>query len=129
MNPEAELHQALCEWRRLVDAVGKGIRAGDWTFVAECQRAIAQVRPTVDRFTGRPQATASQNAPGGPAKTATRALVLDLIELEQKNLGSIQQRRDKLSAHIEDLLRANRNLREIRRSYAFPAPPALNSFS
>jgi flagellar protein FliS len=123
------LSAALCEWRRLADAVGKGIRAGDWSFVAECQRAIAQLRPTVDRFTGRPPVVASQNATGGPAKTTSRALVLDLIQLEQKNLSSIQQRREKLSAHIEDLLRANRNLREIRRSYAFPAPPALNSFS
>ena len=55
--------------------------------------------------------------------------MLDLIELERKNLGSIRQRREKLAAQIEELSRANRNLREIRRSYAFPPPPALNSVS
>jgi hypothetical protein len=132
MDSEAELRAALSEWRRLAEAVGKAIREGNWSFVAECQSAISQLRPALDRVTGqnRQNSESPTSAPPGAARKATaRAIVLDLIELEKRNLASIQERREKLAAHVAQLGRTNRNLRGIQRSYAPPLPSAWNSYS
>lgn len=130
MDPEAELNAALSEWRRLVGAVGTAIRSGNWNFVQECQNAISQLRPTIDVAITRnrrdPESLAS--ATGAP-KPSTRAIVLDLIELERRNLASIQERREKLAAHVAQLCRVNRNLRVIQRSYAPLSPAEWSSYS
>jgi hypothetical protein len=132
MDPEAELLAALSEWRRLAEAIGKAIREGNWNFVAECQSAISQLRPSLDRVTGQNrQNSASPTAAlsSGTRKATARAIVLDLIELEKRNLASIRERREKLAAHVAQLGRTNRNLRGIQRSYAPPLPSAWNSYS
>jgi|SRR5579862_1044224 len=130
MDPEAELRAALSEWRRLAEAVGQAIRAGNWSFVAECQNAISQLRPAIDLITKQnPRISgASGPAPGG-LKIAARAIALDLIELERRNLATIQARREKLAAHVAELCRASHNLRGIQRSYSRPSPAGWSSYS
>ena len=126
----AELDRAYAEWRRLAEAEGRAIRSGNWKFVAECQQALSQLRPLIDELTSQlRQQIPSSDPDTCPRKQLTRATILELIELQRRNLNSLEQRRQRLSAHIENLMRSGRNLREIQRSYATPATAAFNSYS
>jgi hypothetical protein len=123
--PELELTSALAEWRRLAEAEGNAIRAGNWGLVADCQKALSQLRPVID------QHTALRN--GGNSETvkhrSAKATVLELIELQRRNLLSLEQRRQRLSEHMENLARAGKNLRALKRSYSVPIAAAWSSYS
>jgi DNA repair exonuclease SbcCD ATPase subunit len=130
MSAEGELHNAYSEWRRLSEAEGSAIRAGNWRFVAECQEALSRLRPTIDRLTEQARQEAKLPGPGTSGRKMTsRASVLELIELQRRNLWSLEQRRQKLSAHIEQLSRTSHNLRGIQRSYASPIASGWTSYS
>jgi hypothetical protein len=130
MSAGDDLEHAYSEWRRLAEAEGKAIRAGDWAFVADCQKALSQLQPVIDRLLNENQKAGSHPDSDILARRLTsRASVLDLIELQRRNLAALQQRRQRLSAHIEQVSRTGRNLRGIQRSYASPPPPAWNSYS
>jgi hypothetical protein len=127
-SPEAEIQRAYAEWRRLAEAEGRAIRAGNWGFVGQCQRAIAQLRPMIDRLTNE------EPQPGSTSdslvrKASSRGTILELIELQRRNLHALQERRQKLSAHIEHVTRSGRNLRGIKRSYSAPVAAAWSSYS
>jgi hypothetical protein len=125
-----QLHQVLAEWRRLTVAEGRAIREGNWEFVSECQRALSELRPKIEGLTGRTtQEVTSPPTEPPTRKISSRATVLELIELQRKNLQSVEQRRQKLSSHIEGLSRAGRNLRGLQRSYAGPAKASWSSYS
>ena len=120
------LTSALAEWRRLAEAEGNAIRAGNWGFVAECQKALSQLRPVIDQHTDRRTGGSSD---AGKHRSTAKATVLELIELQRKNLLSLEQRRQRLSEHIENLARAGKNLRALKRSYSLPIPAAWSSYS
>ncbi len=125
MSAGADLDEAYGEWRRLSEAEGKAIRAGDWRFVGECQQALRRLQPVIDHLTEQARkAVSPTNCPVPP-----RATILELIELQRRNLASLLQRRQRLSAKVEELSRSNRNLRGIQRSYCPVPPPAWNSYS
>jgi hypothetical protein len=130
MSSAAELDQALAEWRRLAEAQGQAIRAGNWQFVADCQAAIIQLRATVDKASGNaPPEAAKPALEKLPPKSHRRSTVLELIELQRRNLAALELRRQRLSNHIEHLARTGRNLRCIQRSYAPLSPAAWSSYS
>src|SRR5258708_2728306 len=121
MTAEAELDYSYSEWRRLAEAEGKAIREGNWGFVVECQQALSQLRLIIDRLTDQVRQKLRNQGSDTPApKASRRAVVLQLIELQRRNLASLHQRRERLSIHVEQLSRAGRNLREVQRSYAPP---------
>jgi len=124
MENSGALHLVLAEWRRLVEAEGQAIRSGNWPFVTQCQAALATLRATIDELT-----ISARSKDSCPVKAPHRSTVLELIELQRRNLATLQQRRDKLSSHIESLARTGRNLRGIQRSYAPAGPAAWSSYS
>lgn len=124
MENSGGLHLVLTEWRRLAEAEGQAIRSGNWPFVADCQAALARLRARIDELTINARSTDSC-----PARVPHRSTVLELIELQRRNLAALQQRREKLSSHIESLARSGRNLRGIQRSYAPAGPGAWSSYS
>jgi hypothetical protein len=119
-NSEDQLANAYAEWRRLAEAEGTAIRAGNWSLVAECQAAIRVLQSTIDGLTAQSHLTQRQSS---------RGTVLELIELQRQNVLSLQKRRERLSAHIEQVTRAGRNLRGIQRSYTVPTPAGWSSYS
>lgn len=125
MSQGGTLDDAYSEWRRLAEAEGKAIRLGDWRFVADCHQAVSRLRPVIDRLTQQTR----QGLSDANRMVFPRGTVLELIELQRRNLASLLQRRQKLSAQMEELSRAGRNLRDIQRSYSPPPPPAWNSYS
>jgi len=125
-----ELNLAYAEWNRLTRAQGAAIRSGNWSFVAECQGALAQLRQNIDRLnSGIAEQTVESDGGNNPNPQASRATILELIELQRRNLISLEQRRQRLSAHIENLSRASRNLRCLQRSYRAPTVEAWSSYS
>ncbi len=130
MAAESELHHALTEWGRLAEAEGQAIRAGNWSFVADCQHALAQLRPIINRLTVQagPNPT-RQDSSSTSSRPSLRAMAMELLELERRNLAWLEHRRQTLSAHVKQLSRTGRNLRGIQRSYAPPTPSAWSSFS
>jgi hypothetical protein len=130
MTAGDDLDHAYSEWRRLAEAEGKAIRAGDWRLVADCQKALAQLQSVIDRLSIRnqPESSLPESRNAG-RKLTSRATILDLIELQRQNLATLLQRRQRLSEHIEQTSRTNRNLRGIQRTYASPPPAAWNSYS
>lgn len=130
MTATTDLHQALVEWRRLAEAEGRAIRAGNWPFVAECQDALARLREAIDKLVGNSAGNGRSPAPHSfTEKPSQRSAVLDLIELQQRNLAALQQRRRKLSDHVQQLNRSSRNLRGIQRTYAPASPAGWSSYS
>lgn len=129
MTPPDDLQHAYREWRRLAEAEGKAIRAGDWSLVADCQRALTQLQPVLAQLNERLREQSQNSAPPAAARHNSRATVLELISLQKQNLAALQQRRERLSEHVQRLLLAARNLRGIQRSYASAAPAGWNSYS
>src|SRR5689334_13412931 len=121
MSTRGPLDEAYSEWRRLAEAEGKAIRLGDWRFVADCQQALSKLRPVIDRLTR--SASGARSPVGSP-----RATILELIQLQQRNLSDLEQRRQRLSAQIQELSRSGFALRGIQRSYSSAPPPAWNSY-
>ncbi len=130
MTAEAELHNTYAEWRRLAEAEGEAIRAGNWGFVTDCQRALTRLQPTIDSLTERVRKGPAPPISNGSAHAGSfRSTVLELIELERRNLAWLEHRRHNLSTHVEQFSRSSRNLRGIQRSYAPPVPAAWTSYS
>ena len=125
MDANGDSDHAYTEWRRLAEAEGKAIRAGNWCFVADCQQALKHLRPTIDRLTEAER----QGMPHAAARAPRRATILELIELQRQNLASLLQRRERLSAQMKEHSRTARILRGVQRSYSPPPPPAWNSIS
>jgi len=126
-DAHAALQSAYAEWRRLAQAEGSGIRAGNWAFVAQCQQALRLLRETIDRL--RAEGSSTPGTASRPVNQTWRGTVLELIELQRQNLLSLQKRRDRLATEVEHLTRADRNLRSIQRSYSAPAPSGWSSYS
>jgi hypothetical protein len=128
--PSQDLPLAYAEWRRLADAEGQAIRSGNWTLVAECQDALAALRSRIDRITHSVAAWRSNPTGSSPqAGSDLRGSVLELIELQRRNLSSLEERRRRLSQHVENLTSAGRKLRSIQRSYSSPATGGFSSYS
>jgi hypothetical protein len=125
-----QLNEVLAEWHRLAVAEGKAIREGNWSFVSECQRALCQLRPQIEGLTAKnSRQQVFHTTDHSNRKSATRATVLELIELQRNNLQSLQQRRQRLSAYIESLARTGRRLRGLQRSYAGHGASSWSSYS
>jgi len=130
MNPNPDLDHAYSEWRRLAEAEGKAIRAGDWAFVADCQKALRFLQSVIDRISkSKPPESPRKDPNISVPRLTSRATVLELIELQRQNLAALQQRRERLSAHVEQLSRSGRNLRGIQRSYATSSSSGWSSYS
>ena len=130
MTPPSQLQVAYAEWRRLAEAEGQAIRTGNWTLMHDCQEAVAALRKRIDSLNGSDAAEAKHSTGRlEPARPDLRGTILDLIELQRKNLSALDERRRRLTEHVETLARASRNLREIQRSYCTPAAGVFSSYS
>lgn len=117
MDPLVE--EGCAEWRRLALAEGEGIRAGDWTLVAECQSALRRLQtslgPRLERARGRwaePEVQREKN------EIELRATLASLQEIERQNLRCLAARRRRLSEQVGQSLQSSRNLRRLQESYA-----------
>ena len=130
MTAEHQLQDAYREWRRLAEAEGEAIRAGNWMLVCDCQTALKELQPRIIRFTGEAQSEWDNPGVDRPTKeNHLRETVKSLIELEWRNNSLLDVRRQSAMAEFEELNRARRALRRVQRSYAPAQASGWNSFS
>jgi hypothetical protein len=120
----AELHRLLQEWRRLAEAEGEAISDGNWALAQDCQCALAKLRARYDEFR-----QSNGNSPDVSTTASEqrdfpfRAELLDLIEIEQRNLHRVTERQGGLRQLLAQADLNQRRLRQIRCSYANPEEP------
>ena len=85
MNAETQLQDALQEWQRLAEAEGEAIRVSNWALVAECQKALRDLRPKLNEFTRTAREEwASLGAQARSKQDALRLALGGLIEIESR---------------------------------------------
>jgi hypothetical protein len=130
VNAETQLQDALQEWQRLAEAEGEAIRVSNWALVAECQKALRDLRPKLNEFTRTAREEwASLGAQARSKQDALRLALGGLIEIESRNYARLTALRQSAESRLEQLESASRTLRQVRRSYSSAAPAAWTSFS
>jgi hypothetical protein len=125
MNTDRDLQHSYQEWRRLAEAEGEAIRAGNWMLVFDCQNALRQLQPRIIRQTeaARREWTALGLDPGA-MECELDSMIHVLIELESRNNSLINTRRCLGQEELAKLEQASLTLRRIQRCYV-PALPRL----
>ena len=128
MNNDRDLKHSYQEWRRLAEAEGEAIRAGNWMLVFDCQNALRQLQPRIVRQTeaARREWAALRLAPQA-MEYEVDTMIHSLIELESRNHSLINARRCLAQEELAKLEQASLTLRRIQRSYV-PAVPRLETF-
>lgn len=129
MNTNRDLQHSYQEWRRLAEAEGEAIRAGNWMLVFDCQNALRQLQPRIVRQTEA--AHREWNALGldaGPMEGELDEIIHALIELENRNHSLISAHRCRAQEELAKLEQASLTLRLIQRSYAPARLPAQSFF-
>jgi hypothetical protein len=128
MNTDRDLQHSYQEWRRLAEAEGEAIRAGNWMLVFDCQNALRQLQPRIVRQT---EAAHRECAALGLDPEAMEyemdTMIHSLIELESRNNSLINARRCLAQEELAKLEQASLTLRRIQRCYV-PAVPRLGTF-
>jgi hypothetical protein len=124
MNTDRDLQQSYQEWRRLAEAEGEAIRAGNWMLVFDCQNALRQLQPRIVRQTeaARREWTALGLDPE-TMEFEMDTMIHTLIELEGRNNPLINARRWLAQEELAKLEQASLTLRRIQRCYVPAIPP------
>jgi hypothetical protein len=124
------LQDTCFQWRRLAEAEGQAMRAGNWPLVADCQAALQELQgPLSSQIAQARQQLAASRSSVANGEEQLRNLLLPLMDLEKRNLNWLATRRQRLSQQVEQLGRTSRNLRRIHRSYSPAAPPDWTSLT
>jgi hypothetical protein len=127
MNTDRDLEHSYREWRRLAEAEGEAIRAGNWMLVFDCQNALRQLQPRIIRQTeAARQEWAALGLDAEAMECEMDTMIHSLIELESRNNSLIDARRCLAQEELAKLEQASLTLRRIQRSYA-PTIPRLKS--
>jgi len=117
MSADHELNFAYREWRRLAEAEGEAIRAGDWILVSDCQNAMRRLQQQIIQCSEQArQEWASQHLDRTEKENSLRALIKPLIELEWRNHTLLDIRRCSVQSQLGQLNEARQTLRRLRQS-------------
>jgi len=129
MNADRDLHQACQEWRRLAEAEGEAIRAGNWLVVHDCQNALRDLQPRLSELNLQARQEWSRQGCEQEKDKNLLTVIHSLIELERRNYTWLNVRREAARAHLDQLEQAGRDLKRIRHSYAPAQHATWSSFS
>jgi len=130
MSADRELHNSYREWRRLAEAEGEAIRAGNWMLVFDCQNVLRQLQPRIVRQTEaahREWTTLGLDAE--IMENNLNAVIHSLIQLESRNRSLIDARQRLAEEELAKLEQASLTLQRIQRSYTPANSTRWNSFS
>lgn len=130
MNADAALAAACQEWRQLATAEGEAIRSLDWSLVATCQAALAelQTRLTQLHHTAKTE-WANLGHTSHSREAELKHTVANLVKLEQANLALLAGTRLALQHDLDALDQTRQNLKRIQRSYTTTQPAVWHSYS
>jgi hypothetical protein len=127
---EVQLLEAYQDWSRLAELEGEGIRARDWTLVANCQKKLSALQSRLIRLTDQARNEWHRNgADLAQKENNLRQTVSSLVELEMRNSSSLTAAKETTRAQMDELDVARQNLKRVHRTYSQTEPGAWNSFS
>lgn len=130
MNADHDLQHSYREWRRLAEAEGEAIRAGNWMLVFDCQNALRQLQPRIVRQTDAARREWAALGLDAEAKEDDlHAIINCLIQLQSRNGSLINARRCLAQEELAKLEQASLTLRRIQRSYVPAGSAGWNSLS
>jgi hypothetical protein len=125
MNAERDLQNSYREWRRLAEAEGEAIRAGNWMLVFDCQNVLRQLQPRIVRQTEAARREWAVLGLDFEAKESGLSVVIhSLIEIERRNQSLIHARQRLAREELAKLEQASLTLRCIQRSYTPTSRPS-----
>jgi hypothetical protein len=117
-NLEANLRHLIREWRRLAEAEGEAIRAGNWPLAQDCQREQAQLRSALERLSSDLEADHPPQKDERRGGSWLREEFAGLIEIEKQKLAWVEMHRGRLTERLLTAERSRVNLRKLRLSYS-----------
>ena len=130
MTPREHMARLLQQWQQMTRAESAAIQAAAWPKLREIQSRKASLRQPLDEAFRQWKATEPAGSSAAAGGLPFRAQVARLIALEAHNARLLALRQEKAREQQLHLERAAHNLRNLRRSYAPPSPPAgWNSYS
>jgi tRNA isopentenyl-2-thiomethyl-A-37 hydroxylase MiaE len=130
MSAYHDLQNSYQEWRRLAEAEGEAIRAGNWMLVFDCQNVLRQLQPRIVRQSEAARREWSVLGLDFEEKeNDLNAMVHALIALEHRNHSLIDARQRLAREELAKLEQASLTLRQIQRSYTPAIPSDWTSFS
>ena len=130
MAHEIALFEAYQDWRRLAELEGEGIRASDWTVVADCQKRLAALQTRLVRLTSDAREEWRRTgADLAQKENNLRQTVSALMELEMANSASLSAAREIARLQLNQLDGARQNLKRVERTYSSVGSAGWNSFS
>jgi hypothetical protein len=130
MSADRDLQNSYREWRRLAEAEGEAIRAGNWMLVFDCQNVLRQLQPRIVRQTeAAHREWVNLGLDSEVMENNLNAVIHSLIELECRNRSLIDARQRLAREELAKLEQASLTLRRIQRSYLPPNSARWISFS
>jgi hypothetical protein len=130
MSADRDLQNSYREWRRLAEAEGEAIRAGNWMLVFDCQNVLRQLQPRIVRQTeAAHREWVNLGLDSEVMENNLNAVIHPLIELECRNRSLIDARQRLAREELAKLEQASLTLRRIQRSYLPPNSARWISFS
>ncbi len=121
MSALQELSDLFQQWQLLTEEEGGAIAAGSWSQVENYQSAKARLQPRITEVSRRLDA--------GTFEHHFRSVINDLMEMERRNDGLLQEKRRVAKEQEHSLDRTQRNLRQIQKSYIPPSRTHWQSYS
>lgn len=130
MSAETLLFEALRKWRRLTESEGQSVRQRNWPAVLECQNGLRRLQDDLAAHAQAAQSYWDQAGQEGAAgRTAFQRGVAEIVELQKRNMGWLEEQQRILSGRLQELENNSRNLRRVRSSYTVSAPAEWSSLS
>ena len=130
MSPDLQLQDTYREWRRLAQAEGDAIRSGNWSLVADCQKAMRELQPLILRLSAASREELTGDGPDREKREKSLSdLITEVFEIESCNSTLLQNLQETARAETENLERAGRLLRQVHERYVPSRPAAWISFS
>lgn len=121
MSPTQELSELFQRWRILTEEEGGAITAGAWSQVEHFQSAKERLQPRITEISQRLNAETHERQ--------FRSVVDELMQMERRNGALLQEKRSTAREQERTLDRAQRNLRQIQKSYVPPSHTLWQSYS
>jgi hypothetical protein len=129
MVHEKALVEAYQDWRRLAELEGQGIRAGDWSLVADCQNRLAALQTRIIRLTSDTRTEWRRTGADLSQKESNlRQTVSSLMELEMANSAALSAAKEATRAQLNQLDTARQNLKRVEHTYSSVPSTGWNSF-
>ena len=130
MSAKDFLFDLYQQWRGLSEAEGEAIQCCNWTALSDCQKTKSQLQETITHWTIRArEECAAQHRNWVEVEGELRAVIGQLILLEQCNSEWLGEKQRVAKARHSELNQSARNLRRLQGAYVSGGEALWNSYS